>query len=110
MGALVGGYISDYFILSRTRSGGSWVPEDRLKAVIPAISLFVSISVIGYALTTIYVRGSLGIFGDAVWLFVNGVGVGAAIWPANVYAVDIFFSRSAEVSAVMSYVSLRFNY
>jgi len=102
VGALLSGYISDYVILSRTRSRGTWLPEDRLRASLPAIAVLVPLSIVGYGLTTTYVRGSLGIWCDVVWLFVNGVGVASTIWPANVYAVDIFFSRSAEVSAVVA--------
>jgi len=33
-------------------------------------------------------------------LFLNGLGTASTIGPCNVYAVDIFFDRNAEVSAV----------
>lgn len=70
------GRLSDYFIIRGKRSrGGVWLPEDRLRAVVPGIVIFAALSVLGYGLTTEYVRGHTGIYLDLLWLFLNGIGV-----------------------------------
>jgi len=103
VGALLAGWLSDYYIIKGERSrGGVWVPEDRLRAVIPAIAIFTPLSVLGYGLTTEFVRGKPGVLLNCFWLFLNGVGVANVIGPCNVYGVDIFMTRNAEVSAVAS--------
>jgi hypothetical protein len=76
VGALLSGWLSDYYIIKGKRSrGGSWLPEDRLRAALPSIGILTSLSVLGYSLTTEYVRGRTGIFLNLIWLFINGVGV-----------------------------------
>jgi len=101
VGALLAGWLSDYYVIKGERSrGGIWVPEDRLKAVIPGVAIFTPLSVLGYGLTTEFVRGRIGIFLNIFWLFLNGIGVANASGPCNVYGVDIFMTRNAEVSAV----------
>ena len=76
VGSLLAGWLSDYYIIKGERSrGGIWIPEDRLRAVIPGIVIFTSLSVLGYGLTTEFVRGNAGIFLNLFWLFLNGVGV-----------------------------------
>ena len=122
MGALITGWLSDYYIIRGKRSrNGIWVPEDRLRAVLPGIALFTALSVLGYGLTTEYVQGHWGILLNLFWVFLNGIGVcliffisestklnnltqgEGTIGPSNVYAVDIFFTQNAEVSAVARY-------
>jgi len=101
IGALLAGWLSDYYIIQGERTrGGVWLPEDRLKAVIPAIAIFTPLSVLGYGLTTEFIRGNAGILLNCFWLFLNGVGVANVIGPCNVYGIDIFMTRNAEVSAV----------
>ena len=51
------------------------MPEDRLKAVLPGIGIFTPLSVLGYGLTTEFIKGYLGISFNIFWLFLNGVGV-----------------------------------
>jgi len=75
VGSLVAGYLSDQYILARKRSGGTWLPEDRLRATLPGIAIFAPLSVVGYGLTTTYIRGMSGVWGDVFWLFLNGIGV-----------------------------------
>jgi len=103
VGALLAGWLSDYYIIQGERSrGGIWLPEDRLKAVLPGMAIFCPLSVLGYGFTTQLVRGNVGILLNCFWLFLNGVGVANVIGPCNVYGVDIFMTRNAEVSAVAS--------
>jgi len=101
VGALVAGWLCDYYIIKGERSrGGIWFPEDRLRAALLSIAFITPLSVIGYGLSTQYVRGYWGIVFNMFWLFVNGIGVDGALGPCNVYAMDIFINRSAEASAV----------
>jgi hypothetical protein len=74
------GWLSDYYIVKGERSrGGEWLPEDRLKAVIPGALVITPISVLGYGLTTEYLRTNFGVLLDAFWLFLNGVAVCAPL-------------------------------
>jgi len=103
VGALLAGWLSDYYIIKGERSrGGVWIPEDRLRAAIPAIAIFTPLSVLGYGLTTEFIRGKPGVLLNCFWLFLNGLGVANVIGPCKVYGVDIFMTRNAEVSAAAS--------
>lgn len=81
VGALLAGYLSDHYIISgqRSRPSGSWLPEDRLKAVVVPMGLIMPLSVLGYGLTTQFVGGTKGIVVNCVWLFLNGMGVSTVL-------------------------------
>lgn len=64
----------------RKRRGGEWVPEDRLRAGLPAMATLVPLSVLLFGLTAQYVDGRLGIVLNLVWLFMNGIGVRSSQW------------------------------
>lgn len=76
VGAVVSGWLADYYVIKgKKQRGGTWEPEDRLKAALPNIAFFTTISVLGYGFTTEYIRGWQGIALNLIWLFFNGVGV-----------------------------------
>lgn len=76
MGATISGRLADRAVIQgRTKRQGKWVPEDRLRTCLPAALLLLPISLIGYALTTVYVPGRLGLCLTLVFLFLNGLGV-----------------------------------
>ncbi|GBE82904.1 MFS general substrate transporter [Sparassis crispa] len=100
MGAPIAGRISDKIVVKwRTRRGGRWVPEDRLRAtVLPALVL-VPCSILFSGLTTRFVAGRVGIALNLVCLFMNGIGVDLVLSPLAAYMVDVMHSRSAELIA-----------
>ena len=51
------------------------MPEDRLKAIWPGALFMAPVSVLGYGLTTEYVRGTAGIIINLFLLLLNGVAV-----------------------------------
>jgi hypothetical protein len=70
------GYISDILVMRGKRlRGGVYSPEDRLKASWPGLILLLPMSVLGYGLTTAFVRGRLGVGLNLFWLFLNGLAV-----------------------------------
>ena len=80
VGAPIAGRLSDRMVIRwRKRRGGEWVPEDRLRAGLPALATLVPLSVLLFGLTTQYVDGRLGIALDLVWLFMNGIGVSSTV-------------------------------
>ncbi|EPS98322.1 hypothetical protein FOMPIDRAFT_147992 [Fomitopsis schrenkii] len=101
VGAPIAGRLSDQMVVRwRKRRGGERVPEDRLRAGLPAMATLVPLSVLLFGLTAQYVDGRLGIALNLVWLFMNGIGVDLSLSPVNSYMVDIGRSRSAEFMAV----------
>ncbi|TFY62814.1 hypothetical protein EVJ58_g3619 [Rhodofomes roseus] len=101
LGAPLAGRLSDKTVIKwRKRRGGEWVPEDRLRAGLPAFAILVPLSVLLFGFTAQYVDGTLGIVLNLLWLFMNGIGVDLSLSPVNTYLVDIGRSRSAELMAV----------
>ncbi|KZT74125.1 MFS general substrate transporter [Daedalea quercina L-15889] len=101
LGAPLAGRLSDKTVVRwRKRRGGEWVPEDRLRAGLPALATLVPLSVLLFGFTAQYVDGRLGIALCLAWLFMNGIGVDLSLSPVNTYLVDIGRSRSAELMAV----------
>ncbi|KAI0648498.1 MFS general substrate transporter [Trametes meyenii] len=100
VGAPLAGSLSDRAVIhGRARRGGTWVPEDRLRATYWGALVFVPLSCAVFGLATQFVPGPLGIAIDVVCLFVNGVAVDLVLTPMSSYYVDILHSRSAEVWA-----------
>ncbi|KAK0490133.1 MFS general substrate transporter [Armillaria luteobubalina] len=79
--------------------GGEWYPEDRLRGTLIGAGFFVPLSVLGSGLLTEYVPGKVGLIGNFVCLFLNGLGVDLVLSPSSAYCVDIMHSRSAESMA-----------
>lgn len=76
VGAPIAGRLSDRMVVRwRKLRGGEWVPEDRLRAGLPALATLVPLSVLLFGFTAQYVDGRLGIALNLVWLFMNGIGV-----------------------------------
>jgi hypothetical protein len=100
VGSVITGWASDHLIINGKKArSGRWLPEDRLKAAWPGTLLLAPLSVIGYGLTTVYVEGPKGVVFNMFWIFINGLAVTNVMNPCNVYGVDIFYTRSAEVVA-----------
>lgn len=80
VGAPLAGYLSDKAIVVwRERRGGVWVPEDRLRAAKWGAAFCVPVSTLVAGLTMKYVPGIPGIAIMLVCLFLNGIGVCAAL-------------------------------
>ncbi|KAF4607763.1 hypothetical protein EYR40_000098 [Pleurotus pulmonarius] len=100
VGAPLAGYISDRIIVAyRTKRGGDWYPEDRLRGTLFGAAFCVPLSVLFTGLTIEYVPGRMGLFLCLVWLFMNGIGVDLVLSPSAAYNVDVVHTRSAEVMA-----------
>ncbi|KAL4256670.1 MFS transporter superfamily protein [Pleurotus pulmonarius] len=103
VGAPLAGYISDRIIVAyRTKRGGDWYPEDRLRGTLFGAAFCVPLSVLFTGLTIEYVPGRMGLFLCLVWLFMNGIGVDLVLSPSAAYNVDVVHTRSAEVMAANS--------
>ncbi|KAK0472280.1 MFS general substrate transporter [Armillaria novae-zelandiae] len=100
IGAPAAGRFSDFLVKRyRKRRGGEWYPEDRLRGTLIGAGFFVPLSVLGCGLLTEYVPGKVGLIGNFVCLFFNGLGVDLVLSPSSAYGVDIMHSRSAESMA-----------
>lgn len=76
VGAPVAGRISDKIIVKyRSRRGGEWVPEDRLRATLVGAAIFVPFSILCSGLLTQFVEGKVGLVLNLICLFLNGFGV-----------------------------------
>ncbi|KAI0261741.1 major facilitator superfamily domain-containing protein [Gloeopeniophorella convolvens] len=103
LGAPLAGRISDHVIVKwRTRRGGRWVPEDRLRAAQTGALVLVPLSVLLSGVFTHYVDGTTGLVLNMICLFLNGLGNDTVLTPIAAYNVDILHSRSAEAFAVTS--------
>ncbi|KAJ2936163.1 hypothetical protein H1R20_g935, partial [Candolleomyces eurysporus] len=102
IGAPLAGRISDRIVAQYKLKRGSWYPEDRLRAaLLPALTL-VPLSALASGILTAYVDGPVGLIGNLVCLFINGLGIDMVLSPCGAYTVDILHSKSAEVSAAGS--------
>ena len=100
VGAPLAGYMADRAVITwRKRRGGVWVPEDRLRATLWGMAVFVPMSVLLAGLTTRFIPGTPGIVLNLMWLFMNGIGVDITLTPMSSYYVDILHSKSAETLA-----------
>ncbi|KAJ6602152.1 major facilitator superfamily domain-containing protein [Mycena sp. CBHHK59/15] len=100
IGAPLAGMLSDRIIVKwRKRRGGTWVPEDRLRATLFGAATFVPLSVVLCGLITHFVSGPFGLALNLVSFFFNGLGVDLVLSPSSAYAVDVMHSRSAEIMA-----------
>ncbi|KAF8521415.1 major facilitator superfamily domain-containing protein [Hysterangium stoloniferum] len=100
VGATLSGRLADSAIINgRTRRHGKWLPEDRLMATIPAALILLPVSLIGFAYTTSYIPGQVGLGIVLLCLFVNGMAVDMVLSPAATYFVDVLQTQSAEVMA-----------
>ncbi|GJE88175.1 MFS general substrate transporter [Phanerochaete sordida] len=100
VGAPLSGWLSDRIIVKwRKRRGGTWVPEDRLRAALSGAAIMVPCSVLFSGLVTQFVPGRLGLVLNLGALFVNGLGVDFVLTPSTAYIVDILHQRSAEATA-----------
>ncbi|KAI0668312.1 MFS general substrate transporter [Trametes maxima] len=100
VGAPLAGSLSDRAVIrGRALRGGTWVPEDRLRATYWGALVYVPLSCAVFGLATQFVPGPVGIVIDVICLFVNGVAVDLVLTPMSSYYVDILHSRSAEVWA-----------
>jgi hypothetical protein len=69
--------MSDHVVVAwREKRGGTWVPEDRLRASLWGAAVLVPVSALLSGITTQYVEGTVGLVINLVCLFVNGLGVG----------------------------------
>jgi len=76
VGSPLAGRISDTIVVQwKTRRGGVWYPEDRLRATLAGALVFAPLSVLASGLLVRYVSGKLGLFLNLICLFINGVGV-----------------------------------
>lgn len=85
----------------KVRRKGTWVPEDRLRAVLvggPLVPLSVCLS----GLITTYIAGPLGLVLNLLCFFMNGIGVDFVLTPIGSYNVDVLQSRSAEIIAAVT--------
>lgn len=102
-GAAISGRLADKAVINgRIKRQGKWVPEDRLRACLPGALLLLPLSLVGYALTTVYVPGRLGLCLTLGFLFLNGLGVDLVLSPAATYFVDVLRTQSAEIMSVYS--------
>ncbi|KAF7967692.1 hypothetical protein HWV62_33341 [Athelia sp. TMB] len=108
VGGAIAGRISDATVRAwRTKRKGEWVPEDRLRAMLVSSAVLVPLSVLGSGALTQFTSGRLGLAGNLICLFFNGVGLTSVLTIMSAYAVDILHARSAEaVSATKSFRSL----
>ncbi|TFL01039.1 major facilitator superfamily domain-containing protein [Pterulicium gracile] len=99
-GAPLAGRISDRLIIKyRAQRGGTWVPEDRLRASLIGGFFLVPLSVMACGWATVFVSGWPGLVINLVGMFVNGLGVDIVLSPVGSYTVDILHNRSAEIMA-----------
>lgn len=76
VGAAIIGRISDWTVIKwRRKRGGVWCPEDRLRASLLPLAVFVPLSVLLFGLVNKYVDGPPGLILSLMCLFLNGVGV-----------------------------------
>ena len=70
------GRVSDYTVIKwRKKRKGVWYPEDRLRAAVIPLAVFIPLSVLGFGLVNKLVDGNLGLMFSLVCLFSNGAGV-----------------------------------
>ncbi|KAF8951951.1 major facilitator superfamily domain-containing protein [Flammula alnicola] len=97
IGAPVVGRISDRTVVKwRTKRGGVWYPEDRLRAALIPFAITVPIPLLIFGIVNQYVDGTPGLVICLICLFINGMGVEMAFGPCAAYLVDVLHSRSAE--------------
>ena len=74
------GRISDYIVVKwRRKRKGVWYPEDRLRAAIVPLAIFLPLSLLTFGLVNKFVDGNLGVVFSLVCLFFNGGGVSGHI-------------------------------
>ncbi|KXN92614.1 hypothetical protein AN958_02995 [Leucoagaricus sp. SymC.cos] len=100
IGAPLAGWISDQVVIRYKKKRGYWHPEDRLRASL--FSCYLPLTVLGSALITKYIPGTLGLILNLVCLFFNGVGCDIALTPCGAYVVDVLHSKSAEATAAVN--------
>ncbi|OSD05260.1 MFS general substrate transporter [Trametes coccinea BRFM310] len=105
IGAPFAGRLADRAVIEgRARRGGTWYPEDRLRATLSGALVLVPLSALFSGLAIQFVPGTTGIVINVICLLVNGIGVDIMLTPPSSYYVDILHSRSAEVWAASSAV------
>jgi MFS family permease len=98
----IAGRLSDAMVEKwKARRKGTWVPEDRLRAVLVG-GLLVPLSVCLSGLITTYIAGTSGLVLNLLCFFMNGIGVDFVLTPIGSYNVDVLQSRSAEVIAAVT--------
>lgn len=80
VGAPIAGRLSDMIIVRARAKRGTWVPEDRLRASVPAIAVLVPVSLLAFGLTIKFIPGTAGLVVCLVLLFIHGVGVRVSCW------------------------------
>ncbi|KAG1808327.1 major facilitator superfamily domain-containing protein [Suillus variegatus] len=99
-GTLVAGRLSDIVVRRwREKRGGTWCPEDRLRATWIGGLFIVPSSIVASGLITTYIGGPVGLALNILCLYANGVGVDSVLNPISSYNVDVVHSRSAEATA-----------
>ena len=94
VGAIIIGRISDRTVIKwRTKRGGVWFPEDRLRASLIAFAIIVPVSVLAFGLVNQFVEGRLGLVLSLVCLFFCGVGVRewTMIYMANMQKANWYY-------------------
>jgi len=100
-GAPFSGRLSDRIVVQSRRSrGGTWYPEDRLRAALGGALVLVPLTMILSGIITEYVEGPIGLVLDLACFFLNGFGLQMVLGPAAAYLVDVLHSRSTEAVAV----------
>ncbi|KAF8193907.1 MFS general substrate transporter [Mycena galopus ATCC 62051] len=100
VGAPLAGWFSDRMVIKwKTKRGGVWVPEDRLRGALLGAATIVPLSILASGVITTFIPGRMGLILNLCCFFVNGVGVDLVLSPGSAYAVDVMHSRSAEVMA-----------
>ncbi|KAJ3776869.1 major facilitator superfamily domain-containing protein [Lentinula raphanica] len=84
-------------------------PEDRLITAVFASTTLVPLTVLGVGLTTVYVQGTIGVILNAMFLFVNSVGVTLVLGPSAKYLVDVMHEKdemgTTAVSTLRTYLT-----
>ena len=104
VGGAIAGRISDATVRAwRTKRKGEWVPEDRLRAMLVSSAVLVPLSVLGSGALTQFTSGRLGLAGNLMCVFFNGVGVSgigfAALLDGKLisFAVDVGLDNHVRV-------------
>ncbi|ESK87314.1 mfs dha1 amino acid exporter [Moniliophthora roreri MCA 2997] len=97
-GAPVAGWLSDRVVRKLLKArGGTWYPEDRLRASLLGGAVLVPLSTLGIGFTTHFISSpKIGLTLDMILLFINGFGIDMVLNPSSTYIVDILQARGAE--------------
>ncbi|KAJ3841286.1 major facilitator superfamily domain-containing protein [Lentinula raphanica] len=84
-------------------------PEDRLITAVFASTTLVPLTVLGVGLATVYVQGTIGVMFNAMFLFVNSVGVTLVLGPSAKYLVEVMHEKdemgTTAVSTLRTYLT-----